>query len=234
MSIALRPYQTMAIEAFLASQLRRKLIVLSTGMGKTITGLALARKMNTRTLWLAHREELITQPAKSLKLVWPEASSGIVKAELNQYMKQVVFASIQSAQQERRAAQLVDEGFGLVVVDEAHHALSPGYVTLLDQLGCMTVGGPQDAWAHRDAGAQRQRRTERMCSRRSFSGRDHHRHRARLSRIAHGHRTLDQRSISTVTVARGDYGAKAARHRAAAIWHRWRDREPRTTNSARS
>lgn len=141
--LSLRPYQEDAITASLTSAYQRQLIVLSTGMGKTITGLALARKMDTRTLWLAHREELITQPAKSLKLVWPEASSGIVKADLNQYMRQVVFASIQSAQQERRAAQLVSERFGLVVVDEAHHALSPGYVALLEQLGCMREGGPK-------------------------------------------------------------------------------------------
>lgn len=133
----------MAIDASIASQMQRQLIVLSTGMGKTITGLALAHRMNARTLWLAHREELITQPAKALKLVWPEATSGVVKAERNEYARQVVFASIQSAQQPKRAATLVGEGFGLVVVDEAHHALSPGYRTLLDQLGCFSAGGPR-------------------------------------------------------------------------------------------
>lgn len=113
-----------------------------TGLGKTITGLALARKMGKRTLWLAHREELITQPAKALKLVWPEASSGIVKAELNQYMRHVVFASIQSAQQPQRLAQLAAQGFGLVVCDEAHHGLSPGYRQVFDGLGCYREGGP--------------------------------------------------------------------------------------------
>jgi superfamily II DNA or RNA helicase len=143
MPIALRPYQELAIAASIASPMQRQLIVLSTGMGKTITGLALARAMKTRTLWLAHREELISQPAQALKLVWPEASSGIVKAESNQYMRDVVFASIQSAQQPRRLAQLADQGFGLVVVDEAHHALSPGYRALLDELGCMSAGGPR-------------------------------------------------------------------------------------------
>ncbi len=141
--LELRPYQHDAINASMTSAWQRQLIVLSTGMGKTITGLALARKMNTRTLWLAHREELITQPAKALSLVWPEAKSGIVKAERNEYMRDVVFASIQSAQQERRLAQLAGQGFGLVVVDEAHHALSPGYVQLLEHLGCMREGGPK-------------------------------------------------------------------------------------------
>lgn len=119
------------------------MIVLSTGMGKTITGLALAREMGVRCLWLAHREELITQPAKSLQLVWPAATFGVVKAERNEYTRDVVFASIQSAQQERRSAQLAAQNFPLVVVDECHHVLSPGYVQLLNDLGCFREGGPQ-------------------------------------------------------------------------------------------
>ena len=141
--LTLRPYQSLAITASNESKWQRQLIVLSTGMGKTITGLALAKDMGGRCLWLAHREELISQPAKALEMIWPEATSGIVKAELNQYMRQVVFASIQSAQQDRRITQLVAQNFGLVVVDEAHHALSPGYRSLLDSLGCFRAGGPR-------------------------------------------------------------------------------------------
>lgn len=143
MTLALRPYQLDAIEASKTSQLQRQLIVLSTGMGKTITGLSLAREMSTRCLWLAHREELIHQPAKALQLVWPNATFGVVKAERNEYKKQVVFASVQSAQQQKRTEQLCGERFGLVVVDEAHHALSEGYRKLLRELGCWTEGGPR-------------------------------------------------------------------------------------------
>lgn len=141
--IEIRPYQSAAIQEFKKSPLRRKLVVLSTGMGKTITGLALANDMGVRCLWLAHREELITQPIKSLRMINPAASYGVVKADRNEYMRDFVFASIQSAQQERRAAQLAAQRFGLVVVDEAHHALSPGYISLLATLGCMGEDGPQ-------------------------------------------------------------------------------------------
>lgn len=111
-------------------------------MGKTITGLALCRKRGKRTLWLAHREELVSQPAKALTLVWPDATYGVVKAERNEFMRQVVFASIQSAQQERRIQQLVAQGFGTIVVDEAHRSLSDGYVELFKRLGCFDEGGP--------------------------------------------------------------------------------------------
>ena len=143
MSIGLRPYQSAAIEAFEASPKQRKLIVFPTGAGKTITGLSLAKARGGKCLWLAHRDELITQPAQALKLVWPEVTSGIVKADLNQYMRHVVFASIQSAQQPRRLEQLAAQGFALVVVDEAHRALADGYVSLFRALGCDRDDGPR-------------------------------------------------------------------------------------------
>ncbi len=141
--IELRPYQTMAIEASIAAPMQRQLIVLSTGLGKTITGLALAKRLGGRALWLAHTEELVTQPERACGLVWPEVTRGIVKAERNEYMRHMVFASIQTAQREERAARLAMQGFKFVVVDEAHHALSQGYRYLLDQLGCFKAGGPQ-------------------------------------------------------------------------------------------
>jgi ATP-dependent helicase IRC3 len=143
MQLSDRPFQELATDAFATSPLQRSLIVLPTGCGKTITGQKIAKRLGGRVLWLAHRDELITQPAKALPLVWPDVTAGIVKAEQNQYMRHVVFASIQSAQRERRMAQLVAQQFPLVVVDEAHHALSKGYLELLQALGCFTPGGPR-------------------------------------------------------------------------------------------
>ena len=75
MSITLRGYQELAIQAaadtFAAGTMQRALIVLSTGLGKTITGLALAKKIGGPTLWLAHTEELVTQPYKAAQLCGP-------------------------------------------------------------------------------------------------------------------------------------------------------------------
>lgn len=132
----------MAIDASIASPWQRQLIVFSTGLGKTITGIARAKRTGGRLLWLAHTEELVLQPAKAAQLVWPEVSHGIVKAERNEYMRHAVFASIQSAQQPRRLEQLASQQWDVVVCDEAHHGLSPGYRALFDAVGCYRAGGP--------------------------------------------------------------------------------------------
>lgn len=142
MQFELRPYQVMAIDASIASPMQRQLIVLSTGLGKTMTALALAKRRAGKTLWLAHSEELVVQPAKAKAVVWPEVSQGIVKAELNQYMRHVVFGSIQSVQQPERLSRLIEQGFSTVVMDEAHHGMSPGYQRVVNALGCFAPGGP--------------------------------------------------------------------------------------------
>jgi superfamily II DNA or RNA helicase len=143
MTLPLRPYQTAAIDAVNCSPDRRVIAALPTGTGKTIMGLALARGRGARTLWLAHRDELISQPAQALRHVWPEVRSGVVKAERNDPGARFVFASIQTASRDKRLAGLVDSGrFDLVVADEAHHATAPSWRAVLEAVGCFRPDGP--------------------------------------------------------------------------------------------
>jgi superfamily II DNA or RNA helicase len=141
--IALRPYQEAAIEAWetrLNGGLRRGIINLPTGCGKTVTGLAIAKRRGGRTLWLAHRDELIEQPLRAIRAVWPEASTGVVKAERNETDAQMVFGSIQTVSRANRLRAL--SGFDQVVVDEAHHAAADTYMRTMDALGCFKPDGP--------------------------------------------------------------------------------------------
>ncbi len=144
MSIQLRPYQDEAIQAFqdyvASGDGSRGVVVFPTGCGKTIFGLALAKAIGGRTLWIAHREELITQPLKALKAVWPESRPGVVKAERNEWARDFVFASVQTAYRKERREKLT--GFDLVVVDECHHAAAQSYKLVLESAGCFTPGGP--------------------------------------------------------------------------------------------
>lgn len=141
--INLRPYQAEAVGAFrgaVAAGIKRSMIVLPTGCGKTVTGLALAKAIGGRTLWIAHREELISQPIKALRALWPEMKPGVMKAERNEWARDFVFASVQTAWRPERRAKLT--GFDLVVVDEAHHAAAKSYKLVLEQAGCFDSDGP--------------------------------------------------------------------------------------------
>ncbi|OGS08274.1 MAG: hypothetical protein A2270_10610 [Elusimicrobia bacterium RIFOXYA12_FULL_51_18] len=140
--IVLRPYQEAAIQAWndkLSGGLRRGIINLPTGCGKTVTGLSIAKRMGGRTLWLAHRDELIEQPLRAIRAVWPEASTGVVKAERNETDAQVVFGSIQTVSRENRLKNI--SGFDQIIVDEAHHAAADSYLRTMDALGCFKPGG---------------------------------------------------------------------------------------------
>lgn len=136
-TIALRDYQEEALEAVAAAEeqgVRRQLMVLPTGSGKTIVFASLAARRGDRTLVLAHRDELIAQAVDKIRLVWPDADIGVVKAERNEaWAQDVVVASVQSLSP-ARVARL--GRFGLVVADEAHHCSAKSWTRILNDLGC--------------------------------------------------------------------------------------------------
>ena len=74
-SLQLRPYQRECLEAIDTSfcqGVRRPLLVLPTGTGKTVVFARLIAGRPGRALVLAHRDELIRQAADKLAMVGPE------------------------------------------------------------------------------------------------------------------------------------------------------------------
>ena len=110
----------------------RQLGVLPTGAGKTILFSRLAQDYQPRrTLILAHREELITQAVDKLRVstgIEAQVEMGGERASLD---APVVVASIQTLKREKRRERWPRDHFGLVVVDEAHHALADSYLSTL-------------------------------------------------------------------------------------------------------
>lgn len=132
----LRPYQIKFVEAVEAGwkDYRKQLGVAPTGSGKTIIFSWLAKRRldstGQKTLILAHREELIDQAIQKL-----HAATGIVadkeKAEFNaRHSAPVVVASVQTMM--RRLDKWAPDHFGLVIADEAHHALSKSWAAVLN------------------------------------------------------------------------------------------------------
>jgi superfamily II DNA or RNA helicase len=108
----------------------------------TIMFSSLAQRMGVPTLILAHRDELITQAADKMLQVWPGADIGVVKAERNEVDHQVVVASVQTLARAKRREQLPADRFGLVVIDEAHHAKAISYLNIIEHLGAGSEDGP--------------------------------------------------------------------------------------------
>lgn len=146
--VSLRDYQDAAVDAVAHAVgrdgKRRVVVVLPTGSGKTVVFGALAWSWLAddmgRVLVLAHRDELIQQAAAKLALWIPRHLIGIVKAAKDEKDAPLVVASVQTLKNERRLDRVGK--FGLIVVDEAHHAAADSYKKILGELGAFGDDGP--------------------------------------------------------------------------------------------
>lgn len=124
----LRPYQREAVDAIVDhwNEWKRELLVLPTGCGKTVVFNTVANGRPGRTLILAHRDELIEQARDKFNSMFGEMP-GKIKAQENE-IRRVTVGSVQTMCRRDYSGQ-----FDTVIVDEAHHAVSPSYQTLLQQ-----------------------------------------------------------------------------------------------------
>ncbi len=130
-SPTLRPYQSAAVEAALAEFAAGRsstLVVLPTGCGKTVAFSEVVRReveQGRRALVLAHRSELLDQALHKL-------TACAVSAQIEQGGRRAapdapcVVASVQTLRGPR-LERWAPDAFGLIVIDEAHHATADGY-----------------------------------------------------------------------------------------------------------
>lgn len=141
----MRPYQLAACEGIfdVFTRKRSALAVLPTGLGKTVLFAEVIRQMNergVRAMVLAHREELITQAADKIGRV-----TGLeCQIEMGDYRVQTMFdvlppVVVSTVQTQcaggdgcGRMSKFDPMDFGLVVIDEAHHAISSTYRRCVD------------------------------------------------------------------------------------------------------
>lgn len=134
----LRPYQQEAKEAVFEqwdNGIRKTLLVLPTGCGKTIVFAKVTEdcvRKGDRVLILAHRGELLDQAADKLKKT-TGLNSAVEKAEsscLGSWFR-VVVGSVQTLMREKRLGQFPEDYFNTIIIDEAHHCISDSYQKVL-------------------------------------------------------------------------------------------------------
>lgn len=142
----LRDYQqeaVAAVRAEWAAGRNRTGIVLPTGCGKTdciakpATDIA---RDGGRVLVLAHRGELLDQITERCRMHAPEIPIGRMQGQRTAGTRRPILAAmVDTLRNERRQRSLVRPGrehpFDLIIVDECHHAASPGYMKTLAWAG---------------------------------------------------------------------------------------------------
>lgn len=135
----LRPYQDECVTSIMAElrEGRRTLAVMPTGTGKTVCFGAVAAEWQTgRVLVMAHRDELIRQAQDKVGSIvgeTPEIEMGDDYAmDRGMLQSHVVVTSVQTMCRERRHSRFTPDDFGLLIIDEAHHAVASTYQKVID------------------------------------------------------------------------------------------------------
>jgi superfamily II DNA or RNA helicase len=139
----LRPYQSAASEAIFQEWRENDstLVVMPTGGGKTILFADVIRRVfPRRALVIAHREELIFQARDKIQRVTGLSAD----VEMGEYQSddglfgqaRVVVSTIQTqcsgGDGGGRMSKFDPQRFGVLIIDEAHHATSPTYRRVID------------------------------------------------------------------------------------------------------
>lgn len=145
MAPSLRPYQRDAVEAVLAARragVRRMVVCLPTGAGKTVIFSQLARMAKRPVLVLAHREELLSQAREKIESAL--GGDSVVAIEQGERRApqgaRVIVCSIRSLHAGRLEQVLAGRDIGLVIYDECHHAAADDNLRVLGRLGAFDGG----------------------------------------------------------------------------------------------
>ncbi|KAJ2715107.1 putative ATP-dependent helicase IRC3, partial [Coemansia spiralis] len=157
-ALELRPYQRACIEQCLAALGKgvwRQAVSLPVGSGKTVIFSNLIQRVPapgpeaTKTLVLAHREELLEQAARQIKRASPQLEVHIDQAQrVASPAADVVVASVATLGRSgsARLRRHDPARYKCIIIDEAHHAAAESYGRILEYFGRGTDEQPLLVW----------------------------------------------------------------------------------------
>ncbi|MBC3802963.1 NgoFVII family restriction endonuclease [Acetobacterium fimetarium] len=122
-----------ALKHFRQENMDKGLIVAATGIGKTFLA-AFDSKAFKRILFVAHRDEILTQAEHSFQCVRYELSTGRFDGIRKDTDPDIIFASVQTLGNPAclNADFFAPDTFDYIIIDEFHHAVSDYYQNIID------------------------------------------------------------------------------------------------------
>lgn len=137
MKIELRVYQELATKAALKglrARFKRALVVMATGLGKTLTAVFVTKKFRPKkTLFLVHNNHILKHALDEFRLVFDEKTKMVTYNGMSKDGAKdadIVFATWQTMG--RNLKKWKRNHFDLVIVDEAHHSEADTYRPVID------------------------------------------------------------------------------------------------------
>lgn len=112
--------------------INKGVVIIPTGMGKTILAALDSKALNTRTLFIVHRNDILNESYNKFKDVWPESTKGFFDANEKDTSSQVIFASKDTLYREGNIQKFSPTDFDLIIIDEVHHSSSLTYKKILE------------------------------------------------------------------------------------------------------
>ncbi|KAH0534024.1 hypothetical protein FGG08_007371 [Glutinoglossum americanum] len=147
--IRLREYQEECIQSvlsYLDKGHKRLGISLATGSGKTVIFTQLIDRLPpqndnaSQTLILVHRRELAEQAARHCLRAYPSKTIDVEMGNSHATgAADITVASVQSITSKDRIMKFDPKRFKLILVDEAHHIVAPGYMEVLSHFGLLAA-----------------------------------------------------------------------------------------------